>query len=122
MADENQSPEPVLKALAPSEHEWLKLFQQMQTQQTDSQERQTDRLVEAFGSQMEANRGAIDGLRTDTTSGLTEVRGAMNRNSIAVVVVALVGFAALVAMATGSTLDFAVGPEGLVVGAEAAEP
>lgn len=100
---------------SPSERVWLDAVMRLAEANAEAQERQTDRLVEAFAGESQANRDAI-------ADGLAEVRTSLNRNSIGVVLVALVGFAALVAMSAGTGLDFAVGPSGLVVGAEAAIP
>jgi hypothetical protein len=87
-----------------------------------SNEKQTDRIVEAFKTESAANREAINALKQETHQGLAELRANVNRNTLAMVAVALVGFIALVAVAAGSSLDLNMSTSGITVStAQAAE-
>jgi hypothetical protein len=67
-------------------------------------------------------REAINALKQETHQGLAELRANVNRNTLAMVAVALVGFIALVAVAAGSSLDLNMSTSGITVStAQAAE-
>lgn len=102
------------------EDKWLNLVTTMVTQQTEAAERQTDRLVEAFKTESESNRAAIKSLEEESRQGLGEVRSVVNRNTIALVIVALVGFAAVTAVAAGQVMNLNLSPEGVTTSAPAA--
>jgi len=114
-------PEPAKEDLTDSV--WLKAVMQLAESQAKAQETQTDRIVEAFQQESKANRAAVGTLQKESREGLAEVRSVVNRNTMALVVVALVGFASVVAIAAGQTMGLTVGPDGLTVhSAESIEP
>ena len=101
---------------------WLKAVMRLSEASSKSNEKQTDRIVEAFKTESAANREAINALKQETHQGLAELRANVNRNTLAMVAVALVGFIALVAVAAGSSLDLNMSTSGITVStAQAAE-
>lgn len=101
---------------------WLKAVMRLSEASSRSNEKQTDRIVEAFKIESAANRDAINSLKQETHRGLEELRSNVNRNTLAMVAVALVGFIALVAVAAGSSLDLNMSTSGITVStAQAAE-
>jgi hypothetical protein len=101
---------------------WLKAVMRLSEASSRSNEKQTDRIVEAFKIESAANRDAINALKQETHRGLEELRANVNRNTLAMVAVALVGFIALVAVAAGSSLDLNMSTSGITVStAQAAE-
>jgi len=105
-----------------SDSVWLKAVMRLSEVSSKSNEKQTDRIVEAFKTESAANREAINALKQETHQGLAELRANVNRNTLAMVAVALVGFIALVAVAAGSSLDLNMSTSGITVStAQAAE-
>jgi hypothetical protein len=105
-----------------SDSVWLKAVMRLSEASSKSNEKQTDRIVEAFKTESAANREAINALKQETHQGLAELRANVNRNTLAMVAVALVGFIALVAVAAGSSLDLNMSTSGITVStAQAAE-
>ena len=108
MPKDDATPSPV-----GTDREWLILLDRWAERAAEAQASQTDRLVDAFGEHMNANREAIGANRVSIEAlGTTVVRG-----YVATVIVALVAIAALVSMA-GNPFGLHLTPKGLSVGSE----
>lgn len=104
-----------------TDNAWLTAVMKLAERQAASAEVQTDRLVDAFRAESLANRQAVQALQKESRKGLAEVRSVVNRNTMALVIVALVGFVAIVAVSASGNMGVDLSTSGLSVTTEAAE-